>query len=194
MRSDEAPTVKIDAGGMSGETVKESLERFSRISGYPVFEGHVVHAYTKNEVPTTDECPRCRSSTRQSYASFIYATEVAPRTMAAPAGFFCTHCPTVIVDQDMIRGGMLQDFGFRGVVGIDHGDGKSGLFKTWDGEESVYLLDENESFHGITTVRDVRHLSPRAPTSPQQREHPKIGRNAPCPCRSGKKFKKCCGR
>lgn len=25
------------------------------------------------------------------------------------------------------------------------------------------------------------------------REHPKVGRNAPCPCGSGKKFKKCCG-
>lgn len=26
------------------------------------------------------------------------------------------------------------------------------------------------------------------------RETPKIGRNAPCPCNSGKKFKKCCGK
>ena len=26
-----------------------------------------------------------------------------------------------------------------------------------------------------------------------QREHPKVGRNDPCPCGTGKKFKKCCG-
>jgi uncharacterized protein YecA (UPF0149 family) len=26
------------------------------------------------------------------------------------------------------------------------------------------------------------------------REMPKVGRNDPCPCGSGKKFKKCCGR
>lgn len=26
------------------------------------------------------------------------------------------------------------------------------------------------------------------------REAPKVGRNDPCPCGSGKKFKKCCGR
>ena len=26
------------------------------------------------------------------------------------------------------------------------------------------------------------------------RETPKIGRNDPCPCGSGKKYKKCCGR
>ena len=34
-----------------------------------------------------------------------------------------------------------------------------------------------------------------APTSdPVVREKPKVGRNAPCPCGSGKKYKKCCGR
>jgi preprotein translocase subunit SecA len=25
-------------------------------------------------------------------------------------------------------------------------------------------------------------------------EHPKVGRNEPCPCGSGKKYKKCCGK
>ena len=29
---------------------------------------------------------------------------------------------------------------------------------------------------------------------PIQREEPKVGRNDPCPCGSGKKYKKCCGR
>lgn len=29
---------------------------------------------------------------------------------------------------------------------------------------------------------------------PIKRETPKVGRNDPCPCGSGKKFKKCCGR
>ncbi len=29
---------------------------------------------------------------------------------------------------------------------------------------------------------------------PHQRREPKIGRNAPCPCGSGKKYKRCCGR
>ena len=27
-----------------------------------------------------------------------------------------------------------------------------------------------------------------------KRETPKVGRNDPCPCGSGKKYKKCCGR
>jgi preprotein translocase subunit SecA len=29
---------------------------------------------------------------------------------------------------------------------------------------------------------------------PVKRSDKKIGRNAPCPCGSGKKYKKCCGR
>ncbi len=29
---------------------------------------------------------------------------------------------------------------------------------------------------------------------PLTREEPKVGRNDPCPCGSGKKYKKCCGR
>jgi hypothetical protein len=32
------------------------------------------------------------------------------------------------------------------------------------------------------------------PELPYRREGPKIGRNDPCPCGSGKKYKKCCGR
>ena len=31
-------------------------------------------------------------------------------------------------------------------------------------------------------------------TAPIRRGQPKVGRNDPCPCGSGKKYKKCCGR
>jgi preprotein translocase subunit SecA len=30
--------------------------------------------------------------------------------------------------------------------------------------------------------------------APVRREMPKVGRNEPCPCGSGKKYKNCCGR
>ncbi|NRA24062.1 MAG: SEC-C domain-containing protein [Oleispira sp.] len=32
------------------------------------------------------------------------------------------------------------------------------------------------------------------PPSPVKREAPKVGRNDPCPCGNGRKFKKCCGQ
>ncbi len=37
-------------------------------------------------------------------------------------------------------------------------------------------------------VQGQRHSNP-----PVVRDSPKVGRNDPCPCDSGKKFKKCCG-
>ncbi|MBN2898353.1 MAG: SEC-C domain-containing protein [Clostridia bacterium] len=30
-------------------------------------------------------------------------------------------------------------------------------------------------------------------SQPEKRTDPKVGRNDPCPCGSGKKYKKCCG-
>ncbi|MHC4292236.1 MAG: SEC-C metal-binding domain-containing protein [Planctomycetota bacterium] len=30
--------------------------------------------------------------------------------------------------------------------------------------------------------------------SARQLDQPKVGRNDPCPCGSGKKYKKCCGK
>jgi preprotein translocase subunit SecA len=32
-----------------------------------------------------------------------------------------------------------------------------------------------------------------APPEPVRRAEPKVGRNDPCPCGSGKKYKRCCG-
>ena len=43
-------------------------------------------------------------------------------------------------------------------------------------------------------VRDFHALwrRERSPSAPQRREAPKVGRNDPCPCGSGRKFKQCC--
>ena len=44
-------------------------------------------------------------------------------------------------------------------------------------------------------VRVVPRPSPAAvPKGAQEPRHDVVGRNDPCPCGSGKKFKKCCGR
>jgi uncharacterized protein len=41
--------------------------------------------------------------------------------------------------------------------------------------------------------RAHRQVSPDARTSDLRRNTPKVGRNHPCLCGSGKKYKKCCG-
>ena len=41
-------------------------------------------------------------------------------------------------------------------------------------------------------AHDHAHDHPHTP-QPYVRDQPKVGRNEPCVCGSGKKFKKCCG-
>ena len=38
----------------------------------------------------------------------------------------------------------------------------------------------------------AKEIEDMLPTLPLERSEPKVGRNDPCPCGSGKKYKKCC--
>jgi len=47
--------------------------------------------------------------------------------------------------------------------------------------------------HGRPGTQSLHQVRPETePRSPNQRDRKKINRNAPCPCRSGKKYKHCC--
>jgi len=45
-----------------------------------------------------------------------------------------------------------------------------------------------------TRTRSDYHTSQTGPGQPYKRDETKVGRNDPCPCGSGKKYKKCCGK
>ncbi len=55
------------------------------------------------------------------------------------------------------------------------------------GRQTVQQRQEVDSMATNTSESDVAHR-------PVVRQQPKVGRNDPCPCGSGKKYKKCCGR
>lgn len=64
--------------------------------------------------------------------------------------------------------------------------------KTEIGKE-VPLADLDEALeHLVMGVLDTADIT--RPRTPQRRETPKVGRNDPCPCGSGKKYKACCGQ
>jgi len=58
---------------------------------------------------------------------------------------------------------------------------------TYTGFESVVLQHEIDHMDGLT-------MHDRKVDDTFVRESPKVGRNDPCTCGSGKKFKKCCGK
>ncbi|MFH1905546.1 MAG: preprotein translocase subunit SecA [bacterium] len=83
------------------------------------------------------------------------------------------------------------------------------VLKVQVGDETIHMkevFDASSQHLSHEDAKDMRHLTPpqqqemhtnqpegEAPREPYKREGKKIGRNEPCPCGSGKKYKKCCG-
>jgi preprotein translocase subunit SecA len=65
-------------------------------------------------------------------------------------------------------------------------------------EQGVADKNEDEEESAAQTARGpkgkARTSGEGAVTAPVKRERPKVGRNDPCPCGSGKKYKKCHGK
>ncbi|MPY86953.1 MAG: hypothetical protein GEU99_03435 [Luteitalea sp.] len=153
-------TVDLDEFGPEAQPL--IMEEMVQQSGLPIFKGTVEHGYAMRAVDSHLRCPRCEAETRQQIAHFIYATDIAPRVMLAPAGYFCTACPTVIVDENLIAVGLKEGYNFRAVVGVDYaGEREPDLFRTWNGHEPMYILDEEGQVMDLVTG-DQRHSKGRA--------------------------------
>jgi preprotein translocase subunit SecA len=55
-----------------------------------------------------------------------------------------------------------------------------------------HTLDEFQ--HMVATGENAHHHQHAAPQTPFVHKAAKVGRNDPCPCGSGKKFKSCCAK
>jgi hypothetical protein len=151
-------TVDLDSFGAGAQ--KELVDEITKLNRLPLFEGKVEHGFSKQAAGSTDRCPCCGAATRQCTASFVYATNIAPRAMLAPAGYFCTSCPTVIIDEEMLAKGMKQGYRFRSVVGIDHDEKRFDLFTTWNGKKTICFLDENQQIMDMATEDELPTQSP----------------------------------
>ena len=79
----------------------------------------------------------------------------------------------------------------------------SGRWKELQEEDGEPPMDPAEEGKILAELRDSladevlatrRYWFERSIPEPVRRSTPKVGRNDPCPCGSGKKFKNCCGR
>jgi hypothetical protein len=127
------------------------LESFSKVSQVPLFKGVIEHAYESAFTGYKDKCPRCSAATELRMSNFVYACQHKERVMTAPAGHFCTKCPTVVIDDEFMEANMdaSQDIEYGGVVMIDSVYDKPSLFKTLNGEKSTYIADQDQNLKGI---------------------------------------------
>ncbi len=58
--------------------------------------------------------------------------------------------------------------------------------------QNEWLSTPRDAFEGKTPAEMLARAQGKVATF--RRDEPRVGRNDPCPCGSGKKFKKCCGR
>jgi preprotein translocase subunit SecA len=64
-------------------------------------------------------------------------------------------------------------------------------------ESDVEAVEKQRREQAEAMAKKFEHESPNetaAKTPTQARQGPKVGRNEPCPCGSGKKYKQCCGK
>ena len=66
-------------------------------------------------------------------------------------------------------------------------------FKPMEGDEELVKLAPELIPFALDALHRARIALAGAAPRPANQNHPKVGRNDPCPCGSGKKFKKCCG-
>ncbi|MBC8378703.1 MAG: SEC-C domain-containing protein [Planctomycetes bacterium] len=70
------------------------------------------------------------------------------------------------------------------------------------GQRNHNVYNVSQAKHDEVNQFEVTQRQRAAATAPQgerkvktiKHEEPKVGRNDPCPCGSGKKYKKCCGK
>jgi hypothetical protein len=138
---------------MTGKQNLSLLQEMAKLNNVPIYKGAIVNAYESDFLGYKDHCPLCDTPTVQHTTNFIWANQVASRIMAAPAGYFCPNCPTVIIDDDLIQSGIDKSrFEYWGVCGIETGyEKKKGdsLFQTFNGQKPTYILTEEGGLDGI---------------------------------------------
>ena len=154
--------VRLNVDGWEPDTQQALHALAAKHANLTFYDGKVQHGYALS-VATRTQCPRCHANAL--HYTRIYATQTAPRVLFAPAGYFCTRCPTVIIDEAMVQAGITASFTLRGIVGIAYETRETpDFFLTWNGRDVVYIADEAQMILGIETY-------PGAPARSTQRLH-----------------------
>ena len=152
-------TIKIVTDGIkTAEDNLEILEWYSQENNIPIFKGTVDHAYESDFLGYKDICPNCNTPTQQMMSNFAYGTQDKSRIMSAHAGHFCTNCPTVIIDDDIMRESIDPKFQYCGVFEIESGYEQKKLLETLNGEKPVFILDPTKT--NIYGIQQSVHQSP----------------------------------
>jgi hypothetical protein len=89
--------------------------------------------------------------------------------------------------------GLIDEFYIRWEDSESAGVGKEAAMKALKGRYRL-IDDAEKEMSWWACFEENKHRKVKLGWDTPIRKAPKVGRNEPCPCGSGKKFKKCCGR
>ncbi len=100
----------------------------------------------------------------------------------------------LIFNPRIIKSGGIYYFPGEGCLSVPNKSYTTKRFLTLKVENGDGEIIEAEKTEAVILQHEIDHMMGRlCDTRSVSKEEAKIGRNEPCPCGSGKKFKKCCG-
>lgn len=172
--------VRLSTDGLSPEAQAAIHAELAEESGQTFFIGKIENGYSLQSARHPDQCPQCQSPTKTHMASLIYATDQGPRVLTTRGVHFCTACPTVIVDEDMVERSIAEEFEYRGLLGLDF-DGKAEpcFFQYWNEQEMILVVDQETGLMELVPKSELNLSKPAmAKTPARQAPKKKPGRTA----------------
>ena len=144
--------------------------------------------YYSDEIETKI-CPECNSKLIEEGCTIILVvksdTDEGEFMTNLTGSHFCPNCPVVVFDNEKIeqaaslgiRGDKNLKYLIAGIVDLNSIPKEKRHLEIGIDENPVPLVYFLPDLHTSTVMKEK-----------------KVGRNEPCPCGSGKKYKKCCGK
>ena len=161
------------------------------------------HMYWSSDLKNPKKCPKCNLTLKKEMQSFFVIVNKDTIIMGCN-GLFCSKCLVIVLDNNEL-GDMIHSYSNKdkfkiyvgGIINLDDiPENKKNIpideldplpivaFKNFSNREEHDKFIEDKS---VFKERDIK-----SPANNSSFRDKKIGRNEPCPCGSGKKYKKCC--
>ena len=158
-----------------------------------------MNLFMSDEIDDATNCPSCHAHLKNEYRFYIIAIQEGRESrylqIGCDAGAFCPDCPTVVLDSEVIEDLISRDaetsflkYAVLGMMNLDAVPEEKKDIPLGDDDNPIPLIN----FERPALSRKQIGRSNPPISLPVQSPQPKIGRNDPCPCGSGKKYKKCC--
>lgn len=142
---------------MSIEEGEDVFNSISKKGGISIFKGKIENGFSLAKVKSTDICPMCSGKIVQHYADFVYSNGETSRVNTSPFGYFCGSCPSVVIDVKRLSNALPDGVEFHGIGGVSTTRDGLMLFKLWNNEKPIYILDEDQHFVGMTTRTEMKN-------------------------------------